>query len=147
MSAPNTKPVSTTISRRIEWIDTDAAGIYHWTTAMRLAEAAGAELHTQLGIAAATFGCTPRVHVRFDFHRSLKFNDLVDVTIRVLKVGRSSVVQLFVLEHDGEICAEGEIVVCYINRFSGRSAPWPDPVREALTHGVAQPSSASADPR
>jgi acyl-CoA thioesterase FadM len=137
MTPPTAMPVSATITRRIEWMDTDAAGIYHWTTAMRLAEAAEAELHTQLGIAAATFGCTPRVHVKFDFHRPLKFNDLVNVTIRVLKVGRSSVTQLFVLEHDGEICAEGEIVACYIDHFSNCSAPWPDRVREALTHGVA----------
>jgi acyl-CoA thioesterase FadM len=38
------------LRRRTEWIDTDAAGIYHWTTVFRFAEAAEAALHTALGI-------------------------------------------------------------------------------------------------
>ena len=44
-------PARVLLQRRIEWMDTDAAGIYHWTTAFRLAEAAEAVLHTALGIA------------------------------------------------------------------------------------------------
>jgi len=35
---------------------TDAAGIYHWTTVFRFAEAAEAALHTALGIEQITFG-------------------------------------------------------------------------------------------
>ena len=39
-------PARILLRRRIEWMDTDAAGIYHWTTVFRLAEAAEAALHT-----------------------------------------------------------------------------------------------------
>ena len=56
-------PARVVLRRRIEWMDTDAAGIYHWTTVFRLAEAAEAALHTALGIADFTFGATPRVAV------------------------------------------------------------------------------------
>src|SRR3954447_1744808 len=73
------EPASIVIHRRIEWMDTDAAGIYHWTTAFRPAEAAEAALHTALGFAGITFGATPRVNVQANFQRSLKFNDEVDV--------------------------------------------------------------------
>src|ERR687887_445643 len=56
-----TDPARVVLRRRIEWMDTDAAGIYHWTTVFRLAEAAEAALHTALGIVDLTFGATPRV--------------------------------------------------------------------------------------
>ncbi len=39
-------PASVALRRRIEWIDTDAAGIYHYTTTFRLAEVAEAVMHT-----------------------------------------------------------------------------------------------------
>ena len=74
---------SITIRRRIEWMDTDAAGIYHWTTAFRLGEAAEAELHTRLGIAHLTFGRTPRVAIQAEFRSPLRFNDEVDVELTV----------------------------------------------------------------
>src|SRR5436190_5881626 len=86
-----TDPARVVLRRRIEWMDTDAAGIYHWTTAFRLAEAAEAALHTALGIAEVTFGATPRVHVEADFERPLVFNEAVDVELAVRAVGRTSV--------------------------------------------------------
>jgi acyl-CoA thioester hydrolase len=51
------------LRRRIEWIDTDAAGIYHWTTAFRLAEAAEGALYTALGIEQITFGAGGRLQL------------------------------------------------------------------------------------
>ena len=59
-------PATLVLRRRIEWMDTDAAGIYHYTTVFRLAEAAEAAMHTGLGIADRTFGATPRVSVAMD---------------------------------------------------------------------------------
>ncbi len=41
---------STTLQRRVQWIDTDAAGIWHHSNVVRWAEEAEAELHRQLGI-------------------------------------------------------------------------------------------------
>ena len=84
-------PARVVLKRRIEWMDTDAAGIYHWTTAFRLAEAAEAVMHTALGIADFTFGATPRVAVSASFTHPLRFNDLVDVGLTVETIGRTSV--------------------------------------------------------
>jgi acyl-CoA thioesterase FadM len=129
---------SITLRRRIEWMDTDAAGIYHWTTAFRLAEAAEAALHTALGVADRTFGATPRVSVRADFRRSLRFNDAVDVTLRVTAVGRTSVRYALIVTHDDAAAVEGEIAACFIDRETGRAIPWPDDIREALTSAGPQ---------
>jgi acyl-CoA thioester hydrolase len=122
-----------TIRRRIEWMDTDAAGIYHWTTVFRLAEAAEAALHTALGIADRTFGATPRLRASGDFRAPLRFNDVVDVRLEVTSLGRSSLTQTAEISRDGELAAKAEIVICLIDRETGRAVPWPDDLRAALS--------------
>jgi acyl-CoA thioesterase FadM len=120
------------IRRRIEWMDTDAAGIYHWTTVFRLAEAAEAALHTALGIADRTFGATPRLRASGDFQMPLRFNDLVDVRLEVASIGRTSLTQSIEVTRDGALAARAEIVLCLIDRYTGRATPWPDDIRAAL---------------
>src|SRR3954470_16801966 len=102
-------PASVVLRRRIEWMDTDAAGIYHWTTVFRLAEAAEAALHTALGIADFTFGATPRVKVEASFARSLRFNDPGGVELAVTALGRTSVESRLAVRSDGSTAAEGSV--------------------------------------
>ena len=128
-------PARVVLERRVEWMDTDAAGIYHWTTAFRLAESAEAALHTALGIADVTFGATPRVHVEADFERALVFNEVVDVELVVRAVGRTSVEYgLVITGRDGPAVA-GTIKACFIDRSTRRAVPWPDEIRERLSSG------------
>ncbi len=122
-----------TIVRRIEWMDTDAAGIYHYTTAFRFAEAAEAALHTALAIDHITFGATPRVSVGFDFASPVAFNDEVSVEIAVTALGRSSVTYEITLSHGGVHVGTGRIVGVFIDRETKRATPWPHEVRAALT--------------
>src|SRR5581483_2803869 len=86
----NARPAAITLRRRIEWADTDAAGIYHWSTALRLAESVEAALHTALGFAHRTFGVTPRLPISCDFSEPVRFNDLVEVKLEVTKAGETS---------------------------------------------------------
>ena len=127
-----TDPARVVIRRRIEWMDTDAAGIYHWTTVFRLAEAAEAALHTALGIVDLTFGATPRVAVQATFARPLHFNDPVEVELAVRALGRSSVeYRLTVAAEDG-LAAEGSVKSVLIDRTTRRATPWPEHVRAQL---------------
>ena len=128
-------PATLVLRRRIEWMDTDAAGIYHYTTVFRLAEAAEAALHTALGIADRTFGATPRVGVAMDFKRSLGFNDEVEATLAVAAVGRSSVRYEFTLSGPHGVAAVGRLSACLIDRATGRATPWPDDMRRLLASG------------
>jgi acyl-CoA thioester hydrolase len=125
--------VETTITRRIDWVDTDAAGIYHYTTAFRLAEAAEATLHTEHGIDHITFGSTPRVSVAFEFVRPVAFNDEVTVRLVVGALGRTSITYDIELTHAGRPVATGRIVGVFIDRESKRATPWPEAVRAALS--------------
>src|SRR4051812_44576508 len=109
-------PARVVLRRRIEWMDTDAAGIYHWTTVFRLAEAAEAALHTALGIADFTFGATPRVSVAARFSRPLRFNDPVDVELAVMAIGRTSVEYRLTITAEAGTAAEGTVKACLIDR-------------------------------
>jgi acyl-CoA thioester hydrolase len=120
-----------TILRRIEWADTDAAGIYHYATAFRLAEAAEAELHTRNGVDAIVFGSAPRVSAQFDFARPVVFNDEVAVRL-VAALGRTSVTYAITITHEDEVVATGRIVAVHVDRETGRPSPWPDVVRDVL---------------
>lgn len=141
-------PAKIALVRRIEWIDTDAAGVYHWTTVFRLVEAAEAELHERLGIRGRTFGRTPRVHVSTEFRRELRFFDRVELRLSVASVGRASArydFSLFALGEDRDagsddgLAAEGEMVVVHVTHApGGRSQPWPPELRDRLLHGGDQ---------
>jgi len=125
-------PARVVIRRRIEWVDTDAAGIYHWTTVFRLAEAAEAALHTALGIPDETFGALPRVAVSASFSRSVRFNDRVEVELAVEAIGRTSLTYRLAIASEGEPVAEGTLTVAFIDRATRRATPWPPSIRERL---------------
>ena len=145
MSHELPNPARIVLHRRIEWIDTDAAGIYHWTTAFRLAEAAEAALHTALGIADRTFGATPRVSVAAQFDRPLRFNDPVEVELAVEAVGRSSVrYSLAITGPDGPAMS-GQVTACLIDRDSRRAVAWPDDMQALLVNGGTSAADGDGD--
>jgi len=124
---------SITIQRRVQWIDTDAAGIWHHSAMIRWLEEAEAELHRQLGISHVTFGATPRVHTEFDFATPVRFDDLVDITFTVASVGTSSITYEIEVRHGSADVASGRVVAVFIDRSTGHNQPWSDDLRSALS--------------
>jgi acyl-CoA thioester hydrolase len=123
---------SLTIRRRVQWIDTDAAGIWHHSLAIRWAEEAEAELHRELGIIEETFGATPRVRTEFDFSDPLRFDDEVDITITVADLGDTSVTYEIEVAIDSKLVVRGRMIAVLIDRDSGKKRSWPDHLRVAL---------------
>lgn len=123
------------MQRRLEWVDTDAAGHWHNATLWRFVEEAEARLHRELGIIDVTFGHTPRRHVEADFHLPLRFDRTATVSLRVVAVGRTSATyEVDVTDGDAPI-ASAQVVVVFIDG-DGRPSPWPDAVARALRDGV-----------
>jgi acyl-CoA thioesterase FadM len=137
MEVPAT-PASVTVQRRIEWADTDAAGHYHNLTVFRLLEHAEAVLHDRIGIVFDTFGRTPRVRVSAEFSRSLHFHDVAETTIRVARLGHTSITYEFEVGTGGEPAAVGEVVAVLLDKAEGRPTPWPDEWRRLLLEGGPQ---------
>ncbi len=121
----------TTITRRIQWFDTDSSTKYHNTAPLRLVEEAEAALLDGLGIVREVYGSLPRAHLTIDFRKPLRFWDEVEVDVKVTEVGRSSVTYGFRLRNEGEVCAEGRVVAVHIDG-DGKPRPWPDRWRHLL---------------
>lgn len=121
-----------TLQQRLAWIDTDAQGIWHYATAIRMAEAVETDMYRTLGISEHMHGRLPRVRVEFEFHAPVVFDQAVDVTLRIERLGTSSMSQHYTfVSADGPV-ADGRIVVVRIDPATGRSAPWPAAVRGVL---------------
>jgi acyl-CoA thioester hydrolase len=124
---------SVTIQRRVQWMDTDAAGIWHHSVVLRWAEEAEAELHRELGIIDLTFGATPRVKTEFEFPTPVRFDDVVDITLAISSVGTTSMTYEIHVVNNSKTVAKGRIVVVFIDRESGQKLDWPAAVREAVS--------------
>ncbi len=137
------------MQRRVEWADTDGAGHQHFTAVLRWLEEAETCLHERLGIIDRTWGHIPRVRLEVDFTARLYFRDVVDVELRVLEVGRSSVRYAFSVRRGQDLAARGSMVVVHCDSDPARGQPqeWPDDVRAALTTGGEQlPEVLGANP-
>ncbi|MFJ9245037.1 acyl-CoA thioesterase [Streptomyces sp. NPDC101776] len=123
---------------RLEWIDTDAAGIYHNTTVVRFAEAAEAELMRAYGVP-GYFPVAPRVRYEVEFEASIRFGEEVETRVELIRLGRSSMTFGFEVWSDSEDggrhrrAAHGSYVTVHVpDKETGSSAPWPTAWRTAL---------------
>jgi acyl-CoA thioester hydrolase len=124
---------SVTIRRRVQWIDTDAAGIWHHSVIIRWVEEAEAELHRRLGIIEQTFGATPRVRTEFDFAAALRFDDEVEITLSVEALGETSITYgVEARTKDGPI-VNGRMIAVLIDTETGMKTAWPEELRVALS--------------
>lgn len=118
-------------TRRLEWVDTDAAGVWHHSTLWRYAEWLEAELHRSLGIQDRTFGWTPRRRIEADFLRRVVFDEELTCTLTVSRVGRTSATYEVVLD-TAEGAAATATLVCVNVDDTGQAVAWDDDVRAAL---------------
>jgi acyl-CoA thioesterase FadM len=125
---------SVTVERMVEWPDTDAAGHYHHSSVIRWVEAAEAALHSRLGLD-ELFGSVPRVRYEVDYLARLWFRDLVQVTLEVADVGRTSLTYAFTVRRDGEVAARGRMVCVNADPKGTGATAWPDDVRTRLLGG------------
>jgi acyl-CoA thioesterase FadM len=123
MDGRNGSHASVVVERRIDWADTDLAGICHYPAFARLADAAESYLYDRLDLMDA-FLRLPRVAVNVDFITPLRFNDVVAVHFRIGRVGASSVTGKFSIVRDGESTVRGEVVSALLDE-DGRKAEWP----------------------
>lgn len=112
-----------TVIRRIEFGDTDSSGRYHFSTALKLFEAAECELLDQLGLIDSIYTSTPRVGLKVNYRSVLHFMDEVRVTATIAKLGRTSVTFGFDTHRGDELCIDGEITAVYVDE-DGRPQPW-----------------------
>ncbi|MGH7171477.1 MAG: acyl-CoA thioesterase [Gemmataceae bacterium] len=110
------------VSRRVDFADTDMAGIIHFSNYFRYMEFAEVAFLRSRGLSVAmTWGEEklgfPRVSAACDFLYPVRFDDVVDIEVRVERVGRKSVTYSFDFTHQGKPVAKGRIsAVCCLMR-------------------------------
>jgi acyl-CoA thioester hydrolase len=127
-------------TRRIEFADTDMAGIVHFANFFRFMEAAEVEFLRSRGLSVKMVweGLAigfPRVSASCDFVRPARFEDLLDVTVALDQVGRKSVTYAFEFSLHGEVIARGKVTSVCCRVEEGRrleSMEIPAGIRERL---------------
>lgn len=110
-------------TRRIEFGDTDMAGIVHFANFFRFMESAECAFLRSRGLSVKmewegqTIGF-PRVSATCDYVQPARFEDLLDVEVSIDRVGRKSVAYAFAFSRDGAVIARGKVtsVCCRIGR-------------------------------
>jgi len=111
-------PSEFSITRQVEFAETDMAGIMHFANFFRWMEACETALYRSLGLPLISFmpGQVvgwPRVNVSCTYRVPLRFNDTVEVRLFVKKLTTRSVTYLFQFRKGGELAAQGEVTaVC-----------------------------------
>ncbi len=116
---------------RVAWVDTDAGGRIHFTAAFRWAEVAETALMRRLSVI-DDWGSYSRRHVEADFHKVLRFEDEIEVRLRVDGIGTTSVTYAWTVSKDGDVCVEGRHTVVHVDE-KGRLEPLPDRVPAAFS--------------
>jgi YbgC/YbaW family acyl-CoA thioester hydrolase len=111
-------PIRFRTSRRVEFVDTDMAGIVHYSNFFRYMEAAEVSFLQARGLSVALswegkkLGL-PRVSSQCDFFRPAYFEDMLDIDVILEKVGRKSITYGFEISRQGELLARGQVTcVC-----------------------------------
>ena len=101
---------------RVHWVDTDVAGIMHYTNYFRYFEACEEEFYRSISIPfnviQTKYGISlPRVEAHCDYKATCRFGDVLDVTMALRRIAEKTITWSFqvIRQHDGKLAAEGYI--------------------------------------
>ena len=129
-------PTAFVTSRRVEFSDTDAAGIMHFAAFFRMMEQAEHELLRSVGLSVVAHDAVgtiswPRVSAKCDFRSAARFEDLLQIEVRIIRLGAKSITYAHRFVKDGQELATGEITaVCC--RIQDNKPPESMPIPTAI---------------
>jgi len=136
-------PYEFKLTRRIEFAETDMAGIVHFANFFRMMEVTEHAFFRSLGFTvhghdALTTTGWPRVNATCDYRAPLRFEDEVEIHLLVAEVRTRSIRYVFIFRKvaDGSEVARGELtaVCASVEKATGKlsAVPIPDVVRAAV---------------
>lgn len=135
-----------TVTRQVEFSDTDMAGIVHFSNFFRFMEGAEHAFFRSLGLSIhdgdSELGW-PRVHAECDFKQPLRFEDVIEIRLYVREKRKNRIVYGFIFQklnepESGEIARGTVTVACVKREKSGRkmkSIPIPKSIADKITVG------------
>ncbi len=133
-------PANFSMKRRVQFVETDMAGIVHFSNYFKWMEEVEHAFFRSLGLSVAMrhedieIGW-PRVNVGFEYYGPLKFEDEMELRLRVTKVGGKS------LSYEVDVMLEGKLValgkstsVCCAHTDAGlKAVEIPEVIRSKLS--------------
>ena len=123
-------------SRRVEFSDTDAAGIMHFVAFFRMMEQAEHDLLRSVGLSVISHETDgtmswPRIAAKCEFKSAARFEDVLKIEVRITRLGTTSVTfaHRFTLEEREVATGEITIVCC---RMVPGAPPQPLPIPAAI---------------
>ena len=131
-----------TYRRRVQFPETDASGIVHFTNFFKYMEEAEHALWRAAGLSIADDRNTvmrdpaisfPRVATSFEYKRPLKFEDEFDVDLRIVEKTAKTIRYAATLRKADELIAEGSLTIICVRKKPGermRAAEIPPQISE-----------------
>lgn len=125
-------------TRRVEFRETDAAGIAHFSSFLCYMEQAEHDLLRTLDWSVMIphedtgYLSWPRVHVECDFQGTVQFEDILDIAVDIVRLGARSVTYRFQFTCKGRQIASGKTIAvcCHVRTDrSLESIDVPEPLR------------------
>jgi acyl-CoA thioester hydrolase len=133
-------PTEFTTLRRIEFAETDMAGIVHFANFFRMMEETEHAFFRSLGLSVVMHHDGkeigwPRVNVSCEYSGSARFEDELELKLRVTRVGEKSLTceVEFILKGKRIALGKSTSVCCAIGEDEMRSIPIPQTIREKLS--------------
>jgi YbgC/YbaW family acyl-CoA thioester hydrolase len=136
------------LPRRVQFHETDAAGLVHFTAYFRYMEEAEHALWRAAGLSIAPAGSEigwPRLSASFEYHRPLRFEEEFEAHIRIVAMEGSRIRYRCVLSRGEEKVATGELAIVCVNKPANgpmKAVPIPAEVAARL-----QPAAQGDQPR
>jgi acyl-CoA thioester hydrolase len=138
--------------RRIEFSDTDLSGLTHFARYFIFMETAEHEFLRSVGVEPGSFYDDggrrigwPRVAASCEYLAPCRFGDELDIRLRVVRKGRTSLTYEHELAHGETVVARGRITaVCC--ELDGPGGPRPVPLPAALSERLREAPAGGPDP-
>ncbi|MGD0176118.1 MAG: thioesterase family protein [Candidatus Bathyarchaeia archaeon] len=129
-------------SFRVHWVDTDIAGVMHFSNFFRYFEACEEEFYRSLSLPLTeiheNFGVMlPRVEVHCQYKAACRFDEQIDVTLRVREVEEKTITYNFQIfrQSDGKLAAEG-YVKCIAVNSEWKAVPLPAEIAKTVRSSI-----------
>ena len=132
------------IRRRVQFAETDMAGIAHFSNYFRWMEEVEHALFRSVGLSVSMQHegaeiSWPRVSVGCEFYRPVRFEDELDLRLRVVKVGEKSLsLEVDFMKGDQQVALGKAVsVCCEVGDGKMRSIPIPKSIRDKLAEATS----------
>ena len=144
-------PSEFTIRRRVEFSETDMAGIVHFSNFFKYMETVEHAFYRSLGFSVVMAKHDPpvgfpRVHASCDYSRPIRFEDEMEIQLRVIEKKAKTLTYQIIFQKvagdESEEVARGKlIVVCVAHQRDGAMKAVPIPPEFAAALSVTEPKA------